>query len=103
MFDRVSIRSAPATVAAGYAGLEGSVYGITTPSVTGVVVIGDHDDVAVNVDFGGSAPTAWFAPDLVERLDQQPGQQFEIAGRVFTKVGDGAWIDSAPRPWWRFW
>ena len=38
--DRVQIRQSPETVAAGVAALEGEIYGFTTPSTTGVEVIG---------------------------------------------------------------
>ena len=42
--DIVDIVSSPETVAAGFAGRRGTCYGFTTPSVTGVEVVGSSDD-----------------------------------------------------------
>ena len=48
--DRVRIKETPETRASGVAGLEGDVYGFTTPSVTAIEVVGGSpDDFAINV------------------------------------------------------
>ena len=48
--DHVRVRSTPLTEERGLAGLDGNVHGETTPSVTGVEVIGElKSDYAINV------------------------------------------------------
>jgi hypothetical protein len=70
MFDIVEIVSSRETIAAGYAGKTGTCYGFTTPSVTGVQVIGDEgDDRALNVGFDDGT-FAWFHPSLVGFVDE---------------------------------
>ena len=102
MFDAARIRSAPATEQAGYAGAEGTVYGITTVSVTGVTVIGEPKaDVAVNVDFGEHLPSAWFQPSLVEVMES-PALTLTIGGTRLKREVDGTW-EAVRKPWWRFW
>jgi hypothetical protein len=56
-------------------GRDGQCWGITTPSVTGVEVVGGSvGDLAFNVHFDHEAiADAWFRPDLVEYLDHVPG------------------------------
>jgi hypothetical protein len=69
-FDSVRIVRSPETIAAGFADRTGDVYGVTTPSVTRVEVIGLGDeDVALNVAFEDGT-SAWFDPSLV--VDVQP-------------------------------
>jgi hypothetical protein len=47
--------------------MTGQVYGETTPSVTGVEVIGAvQEDYAINVFLNERNEALWFAPDLVE-------------------------------------
>ena len=91
--DHVRIVAAPVTEECGYAGAFGQVYGITTPSVTGVAVVGESDeDVAYNVQF--EAPDlegAWFAPRLVEFVDHAPGTDARIGDRRFIRRPDGGW------------
>ena len=102
MFDSARIRSTPATVEAGYAGAEGTVFGITTVSVTGVEVVGEpEEDVAVNVDFGESLPSAWFQPSLVE-VTGVPASTLTI-GRARLEREDGGEWQVVKEPWWRFW
>ena len=72
--DRVRIRECPETIAASVALLEGEVYGFTTPSVTGVEVIGGApDDYAINVSLEPSGTCLWFRPDLVEFIGHNAG------------------------------
>jgi hypothetical protein len=65
--DNVRILESDSTIASGHADRIGVCYGMTTPSVTEVEVVGDAgDDVALNVHFDDEAvEDAWFAPELV--------------------------------------
>ena len=102
MFDSAKVKSTTITEAAGYAGAEGTIYGVTTVSVTCVEVIGEpEDDVAINVDFDGRLPTAWFQPSLIE-VTGQPATKISIGpGRTERSEG-GEWREGR-KPWWRFW
>jgi hypothetical protein len=108
--DHVRIRVSEATTAAGIAGLEGSVSGFTTPSVTGVEVIGKTDEdyaLAVMVE-ARSDETFWLPEELVEFLDHAPGTEIWVTGARTKEVRnpDGSWRQVAiPRgkPWWKFW
>lgn len=67
--DVVRIVQSPETVATGYAGRTGLASGWTTPTVTGVDVIGSRDeDIATGVTFDDGT-TAWFDPSLVAPVD----------------------------------
>lgn len=102
MFDAARIRSTLTTEEAGYAGAEGTVYGITTVSITGVVVIGEpEEDVAVNVDFDERPPSAWFQPSLVE-VTGKPASTLTIGESRLEREDDGDWR-VVRKPWWRFW
>ena len=97
--DKVRIRSATATDAVGAVGRTGVVYGFTTPSVTGVEVIGDTpDDYAVAVMIEGRAESLWFAEALLELVDHQPGTTIEIAGRRLIRDERGEWHDPDAKP-----
>lgn len=92
--DNVRIRVTKETEDAGVAGLEGQVCGQTTPSVTGVYVIGPaSDDYAVNVHFEGRGEALWFAPELVELLNHAPGSEIRLTGvdKKWTRTEDGGW------------
>jgi hypothetical protein len=109
--DNVRIRDIQLTQDLGLAGLRGVVYGSTTPSVTGVTVIGGPDkDYAVNVHFAERNEDLWFAPDLVEVLDHGAGTEITIDGvdKKWVRRADGEWdehltIAPAKRRWWKFW
>ncbi|MEO8752620.1 MAG: hypothetical protein ABI624_08075 [Casimicrobiaceae bacterium] len=61
--DRVRVKESPETIAAGIAGMEGDVRGFTTPSITGITVIGGApDDQAINVFLTQLSRIAGFAP-----------------------------------------
>jgi hypothetical protein len=92
--DNVRVRVTPVTEAAGVAGLHGQVYGVTTPSVTGVEVIGEvKDDTAVNVFFAEQNASHWFTPDLLEFVDHAPGTEIRVANSPTKSVRteDGEW------------
>jgi hypothetical protein len=99
----------------GWARLIGYCTGFTTPSITGVEVIGGPADQAFHVQFDGdSIPDAWFHPGLVEYVDQAPGTEITIGVARFVREPTGEWrrmeagLSPAPRRrWWkqgtRFW
>ena len=108
--DNVRIVNCPETRAKGIDGLVGSVFGETTPSVTGVDVIGDAaNDFALNVHIEGVEDEIWITPDLVEFLDHGVGQTITLDGvdKEWVRAESGEWIehDLPPdkRPWWKFW
>ena len=109
--DNVRVLSAPETVSLGIAGLTGQVYGSTTPSVTGVSVIGgDGEDFAINVSIVDRGSDFWLAAHLVELVDHAPGTTIRIDGARSQSVrnADGSWrVEPKPqeqaKPWWKFW
>jgi hypothetical protein len=75
--DNVRLRSTPETEALGLAGQVGQVYGETTPSVTGVTVVGQIVGSEIRLD---GVPKKW------------------------TRSASGDWVKSSDKkPWWRFW
>ena len=94
MFDSARIRRTPLTEKLGYADAEGTIFGVTTVSSTGVEVIGDvEDDCAINVDFDGRLPTAWFQPSLV-KVTGQPEITMTLGDKTFVrKQGSGEWTE----------
>jgi hypothetical protein len=93
--DRVRVRRAPETEAAGLAGRSGIVYGITTVSITGVAVVGEpEEDTAINVFFEDSGEGVWLAPPLVEFVDHNPGTTVAISGvpKEWTRNAAGEWV-----------
>jgi hypothetical protein len=111
--DNVRVVRTPLTTGLGLAGLTGQVYGETTPSVTGVQVIGETTaDYAINVKLKGRPDALWFAPELLEFIDHAPGTEVVIGNSRLIRDSSGEWLegaDFAPRlsamkkPWWRFW
>lgn len=109
--DTVRIRSSPETESKGVAGLTGQVYGQSTPSVTGVKVIGElTSDYAINVFFEGRNESFWFAPALVEFVDHAPGTEIRLDGtaKKWIRTETGEWQEESigtkrAKPWWRFW
>jgi hypothetical protein len=108
--DRVRVRKTAETEAAGVAGLHGQVYGETTPSVTGVEIIGTPEhDYAINVHFEDLQQAHWFASHLLEFIDHGPGTEIRLHGvdKRWVRAADGEWVEESTakpkRPWWRFW
>jgi hypothetical protein len=105
--DNVRVLAAPVTEAAGLAGLQGQVFGETTPSVTGVDVVGSAgNEYAINVHFEELDRSIWFAPDLLELVDHAPGTTITLDGveRRWTRTAAGEWIEeplesSERKPW----
>ena len=107
--DNVRVASTPLTDSLGLAGLTGAVYGETTPSVTGVEVVGQTgEDYAINVQLDGRDESIWFAAELLEFIDHAPGTEIVIGNKRAVRAASGEWIEDQPqpkssKPWWRFW
>jgi len=96
--DKVRIRSTDATEARGVAGQTGIAYGYTTPSVTGVEVIGNpSEDYAVSVGIEGLNEQFWFAEDLLEFVNHGAGTTMEVGGRRFIRDEHGEWREVKPQ------
>ncbi len=95
--DNVRIIEATSTVASGHAGQRGSCFGWTTPSITGVEVIGGcEDDYALNIGFEAEeVPDAWFDPCLVEFVDHHVGGRISIGDNAFIRAEDGSWTPAS--------
>ena len=96
-FDSVRVLSSSETESLGYARKTGTCYGFTTPSMTGVDVIGDAGaDLAFNVHFeDDEVEDAWFAPDLLQLVDHGPGTTISIGDKTFVRTADGEWIEES--------
>ena len=111
--DNVRIRSTTLTQELNLAGLVGNVHGETTPSVTGVEVIGEvSEDHAVHVYFDEREEGYWFAPELLDFVDHAPGTEIRLEGvpKKWVRSEAGEWVESEAvgakqrkKPWWRFW
>lgn len=111
--DNVYVRSTPLTQKFGLAGLNGQVYGETTPSNTNVEVIGENqEDYAINVFFDVRNEAFWFAPELLELVDHGEGTEISLNGvpKKWRRTASGDWTESeteypqsANKPWWKFW
>lgn len=94
--DHVRIVATSLTEELGLSGQVGTCYGFTTPSITGVLVLGDTpEDVALSVSFD-RADSTWFAPDLVELVDHGAGTVATLGDKTFVRNAEGEWIESPP-------
>jgi len=115
MFDsfgnKVKIKCSTETEAKGLASKIGEIYGHTTPTVTGVDVIGKTDkDFALNVYFDDIKESFWFDQSLIELLDNGAGTEMTLDGidKKWTKDSSGNWIEEdlsgkSNKKWWKFW
>jgi hypothetical protein len=93
--DRVRVKQTPETSAAEVANMEGDVHGFTTPSVTGVSVIGGApDDHAINVYFQALSSDRWFRPDLLEFLHHNAGTEVVVGNVKAVRQSDGSWVET---------
>ena len=90
--DNVRVASTPLTVSLGLACLKGQVYGETTPSVTGVAVVGGAAaDYAINVQLEGrderlgSPPSCW-SSSITHRV---PRRSLATSGSFGRSPGSG--------------
>ena len=92
--DNVRVATTPQTTALGLVGLTGAVYGETTPSVTGVEVVGGAtNDYAINVQLDGRDESLWFASELLEYVDHAPGTEIVIGNRRLIRSEAGEWVE----------
>ncbi|BDU16664.1 hypothetical protein [Lysobacter auxotrophicus] len=105
--DTVRIKEGPETAQAKIAGLEGTVYGFTTPSLTGVETVGPlSEDFALNVHVDSLNQGYWLDPGNIELVERPEAMEFSIAGktiRVTQKDGEYNEAVILQRPWWKFW
>jgi hypothetical protein len=96
--DRVRIKETEETSRLGLAGREGQVFGWTTPSITGVSVIGSPvEDVAINVDFDDLGESFWFAEELTEIVGHGAGTVVSLDGQdvEWVRLPNGDWEERA--------
>jgi hypothetical protein len=94
--DKVRVLRTDLTEQRGLAGLNGVVYGGTTPSVTGVSVIGgSSEDLAINVFFEERKEGFWFSPSLLEFVDHVPGTEIALKGipKKWVRQVSGEWME----------
>jgi hypothetical protein len=92
--DQVRFRDVPRTRALGLAGRVGQVFGQTTPSVSGVEVVGPADaDYAICVALEDNVEPRWFSPQLLESVDHAPGTTASLGGKHFVRTAAGEWIE----------
>lgn len=92
--DNVRIRMRPETEKLGVAGKTGSITGETSPSVTGVPVIGGvSQNFAFSVELDDR--TLWMAPDLLELVDHAPGKTVVIDAipKTWVRAESGKWVE----------
>jgi hypothetical protein len=90
--DEVRIVSTPDTDARAYAGRIGVCKGVTTPSYSGVEVIGEApNDRALSVRFDDTGEEVWFSADLVEFVSCAEGTVIGIGDKTFRRNADGSW------------
>jgi hypothetical protein len=76
----------------------GNVFGQTTPSISGVEVIGEPtSDYAINVFFEDRHESFWFAPALVQFIDHAPGTEITLDGipKKWVRTGTGEWKEES--------
>jgi hypothetical protein len=94
--DTVRIRTTAETERLGLGGRSGLVYGWTTPSDTGVQVIGSvANDRALSVKIEDRDEPLWLDPDLLELVDHTLGTTARIGDRSYTRSAEGEWIEDA--------
>ena len=115
--DNVRIKDSQETQALGISGRLGNVFGSTTPSVTGIEVVGPNaEDAAYSVNIEELDKQFWLAPELIEFVDHGAGAEMRLDGvpMSWTREADGSWSEhpdeaaenkksNSQKPWWRFW
>ena len=93
--DRVRVRLTPETKALDLAEKIGQVYGHTTPFVTCIKNIGDtQQGLAFNVFFKDRNKAFWFAPELLEVVDDTPGTRVRMGAKKWVRSGSVEWKKS---------
>ena len=92
--DNVRIKESVETKSLGLIGLIGQVFGETTPSVTGIEIIGKStQDYGINVFFEDRNESLWFAPNLLEFVDHGGGIVATLKGvnKKWVRSESGEW------------
>ena len=93
--DKVRVRATNSTENLGIAGQTGIVHGFTTPAQTGVEVIGDStDDYAIAVMIDGKSTALWFAANVLEFVDHQPGTTVKVGNLRLNRDQQGHWHEA---------
>ena len=92
--DSVRIAATALTESLGFAGRTGTCFGVTTPSITGVEVVGGSTaDLAFNIHFDeDDVEDGWFSPGLVEYVGHGGAGTASIGNHHFVITEDGQWI-----------
>ena len=105
--DIVCIKQTPDTLKAEIAGLNGTVYGFTTPSASGVTAVGPlSDDFALNVHVDSLRKAFWLDPSTIDLVERPETMEFSVAGKTIRVTQKGSEYREeviSPRPWWKFW
>jgi hypothetical protein len=92
--DHIRVLAAPETERAGLAGSVGQIYGFTTPSITGISVVGDlREDFAIAVQFEGRPEAVWLAAQVVELVDHAPGTEIGVGTKRLVRDASGEWTE----------
>jgi hypothetical protein len=95
--DKVRVRATRRTEQEGIAGKTGIVHSFTTPSQTGVEVVGDcTDDYAIAVTIEGSVSAVWLPENVLELVDRQPGTTVQVGSCRLIRDEQGQWHDVKP-------
>jgi hypothetical protein len=95
--DRVRILPTPATVRLGLSNKIGLVHGVTTPSITGVEVIGPCvGDRAFNVRVEGDDRAIWLPLNALEFVDHAEGITVRIGRKNLIRSRSGKWREFKP-------
>ena len=91
------IKSSVETETLRLAGKIGEVWGFTTPSHSGVEVIGISDsDYALNIFFEETGEQHWIVRELLELLDHDPRLEATIDGSRRVYRSWGVWEELPP-------
>ena len=105
--DTVRIKQTADMVQANIAGLEGEIYGFTTPSASGVETTGLlADDFAWNVHITTLGQGYWLDPSNIELVRHSESMEISIGGKTIraTRTDSGWQEEIVPsKPWWKFW
>jgi RNase P/RNase MRP subunit p29 len=87
---RVRVIKVPQTESSGIAGRIGNLAGFTTPSRTGIEILGvaEHD-IAFNVTFQNPDDSAWLAPEYLEFIGRTSALEIDIYGKRWSWRAEG--------------
>lgn len=78
----------------GVAGLTGSIYGETKPSISNVEIIGvSTEDFALNIYIEEKRVDYWFPREYLEFISHAPGTDLKIGDSNFIRKENGEWVE----------